>query len=167
MTPQRLHQIKKEIRVLGVSAGPKGQSYIIIGIVFRGNLWLDGVLRKRSEDHDLTDDLIEMVRSSPHAGQIRVIILSQETLQAEAIIDPNRLNIETGKPVILLEKPLMSGVSTFTWRNGGDSVKFSIFGLSRWSAEEVLKASTRAGVVPEALKVATLTLSALSEGKQT
>jgi len=167
LTPQILRQIKKEIRVLGVSVGLEGQSYIIIGIVFRGSLWLDGVLRRRSEDPDLTDDLIDMILSSPHAGQIRVIILSHETLQAGAIIDPNQLNIKTKKPVIFLEEPMISSGSTFTWRNDGDIVKFSIFGLSRWAAEEVLKVSTRVGLIPEALKIATLTLSALLEGKQT
>jgi endonuclease V-like protein UPF0215 family len=167
LTQKRLHQIKKEIRVLGVSAGPEIHGYIIIGIVFRGSLWLDGVLRRRSEDPDLTDDLIDMIRSSPHSGQIRVIILSRGSLQSGVIVDPNRLNIETEKPVIFLEEPPAISGSTFTWRNGGDSIKFSIFGLSRWAAEEVLKVSTRAGVVPEVLKIATLILSALLESKQT
>jgi endonuclease V-like protein UPF0215 family len=166
LTQKRLHQIKKEIRVLGVSAGPEIHGYIIIGIVFRGSLWLDGVLRRRSEDPDLTDDLIDMIRSSPHSGQIRVIILSRGSLQSGVIVDPNRLNIETEKPVIFLEPPT-SNELTFTWRNGGDFIKFSVFGLSRWAAEEVLKVSTRAGVVPEVLKIATLILSALLESKQT
>jgi len=49
---KRLRQIKKEIRVIGVAAKCDAGGITIIGVVFRGNLWLDGVLRTRSVGAD-------------------------------------------------------------------------------------------------------------------
>jgi len=155
---KRLRQIKKEIRVIGVAAKCDAGGITIIGVVFRGSLWLDGVLKTRSVGADITEPIAEMLRRSPHSGQVRVILLTRASLPVEAKISKDKLSVKVGKPVIFLgdgDEPI------YTWRNGDKQVVFSAAGLSRWSAESVLKASTREGVTPEAFRVADLILSSL------
>lgn len=162
MPPQRLHQIKREIRVLGVAARQDSGGFTIIGVVYRGNLWLDGVLRAHSEEADITDALAEMLVDSPHSGQVRVIIISRENLPGEVRVSPEELSTKTGKTVILLGD---TGETSYIWSNGDENATFSAAGLSRWSAEGVLRASTREGVTPEALRVAALTLRAIQRAR--
>ena len=161
MTPQRIRQIKREIRVLGVAARRDPGRFTIVGVVYRGSLWLDGVLKAHSEGDDITGTIAEMLTRSPHSGQVRVILLSHANLPAEAKISTAELYAKTGKPVILLGS---TEGTILTWKNRGEKTVFSAEGLSRWSAEGVLKTSTREGATPEALRVAALTLSALPEG---
>ncbi|HIH88078.1 TPA: DUF99 family protein [Candidatus Bathyarchaeota archaeon] len=160
MAPQRLRQIKREIRVLGVAVGRNQTGSTIVGAVYRGSLWLDGVLRAHNQDTDATQAIADMIADSPHAGQIRVILLSRDRLDGATVSTPE-LHAKTGKPVIMLGE---NRGTTFMWKNGGEDVAFSAEGLGRWSAEGVLKASTREGVTPEALRVAALTLSAIHGG---
>ena len=160
MAPQRLRQIKREIRVLGVAARCNSGGYAIIGAVYRGNLWLDGVMRTCSVEKDITEPIVKMLADSPHSGQVRVILLSRENLSTEIHVSKEELSAKTGRPVILLGN---AAGTTFTWRSGDKKVSFSAVGLSHWSAEGVLRASTREGVTPEALRIAALTLSALPE----
>ena len=160
MASQRLRHIKKEIRVLGVAARHSSRGYTIVGVIYRGNLWLDGVLKAHSEEADITDTLVHMLVDSPHLGQVRVIIMSGENLPTGVSVSTRELSAKTGKPVILMNDTVEA---TFTWHKGDQKATFSAVGLSRWSAEEVLKASTHEGVTPEALRLAALTLSALPE----
>jgi endonuclease V-like protein UPF0215 family len=159
MIPQRLRQVKREIRVLGVAAGRDTKGYTIVGIIFRGNLWLDGVLGAHSNSDDLTTATAEMLSHSPHSGQVRVILLCRLNLPPEARVDASELYVKTGKPVILLGEGA-SGV----WKNEGMDTPYTAEGLSRWTAEAVLRSSTRECATPEALRVASLTLSGLVRG---
>jgi endonuclease V-like protein UPF0215 family len=159
LATQRLRQIKREIRVLGVAAGHGRNGFMIVGAVYRGNLWLDGILKAHSESGDITPAIVNMLTNSPHSGQVRVIILSHDNLPAGATISPAALYAGTGKPVIILGDP-----ERFKWKKGGEETSFSAEGLGRWSAEGALNASTRGGTTPEALRVAALTLSALLDG---
>jgi endonuclease V-like protein UPF0215 family len=160
MTPERLRQIKKEIRVLGVAARRSSGGYNIIGIVYRGSLWLDGVMRIRSVEKDITDPIVEMLTSSPHYGQVRVILLSRENLPLDISVSTEELSTKTERPIIFLGNSIGK---KFIWRSDEEELSFSSVGLSRWSAESVLRKTTRHGVTPEALRLAALTLSALTE----
>ena len=161
MATQRLRQIKKEIRILGIAAGPNPRGFNIIGVVYRGALWLDGVLGAYSKDNDLTQAIVDMINGSPQSGQIRVILLSEANMPDGIHVSMEALYAKTGKPVIFLGG---MGESTFFWRKGEEKVAFSVIGLGRWSAESTLKASTNEGVIPEALRVAAVTLAALRGG---
>ncbi len=157
MTPQRIRQVKREIRVLGVAARRVVKGYIIIGIVYRGNLWLDGALLAHSDSDDLTIATADMLAGSTHSRQVRVILLSRHNLPSEASIDASELYAKTGKPVIILGNGTL-----WVWKTGGKEIPYTAEGLDRWTAEAVLRASTRECVTPEALRVAALTLSALA-----
>ena len=160
MVSQRLRQIKREIRVLGVAAKGSSKNYTIVGVVYRGNLWLDGVLTTYSNKADITDTLAQMLVNSPHYGQVRVILLSRENLPTEVSVSAEELSTKTGKPVVLLGDTVEP---TSTWNNGDEKATFLAVGLSIWSAEGILRMSTREGVTPEALRLAALALSALPD----
>lgn len=124
-----------------------------MGAVFRGCLWLDGAMCGRGES--LENAITETFGKSPHAGQVRVILLSRANLPEDAEISLEDLSTKAKKPVIML------GEGELTLKVGGERVKFSAAGLGRWSAEGVLKTATREGTIPEALRVAGVILSGL------
>ncbi len=77
--------------------------------------------------------MAEVNRHSNHHPQIRVILFHRDLLNDGAEIDPHRLSLETGKPVITL-------------------------GLRppRKTARRILKITSRTGVYSEVLRVAGL-----------
>jgi endonuclease V-like protein UPF0215 family len=73
--------IKKETRILGLAAASVRQKHIpAIGIVFRGSLWLDGILTCwiRVEEPDWTAELANTIVRSSHYSQIHAVILQKK-----------------------------------------------------------------------------------------
>jgi len=112
--------IKPEIRVLGVDDCPfiphiKGQ-VPVIGVVFRGGYWLDGVLHTKIavDGFDATEKIVSMITSSPHYKQLRVIMLNGVTFAGFNIVNIKTLNAATKLPVITVtrEKPDLAKKST-------------------------------------------------------
>src|SRR4030066_752462 len=74
--------VKPEIRVLGVDDGgfvPRSQDQVlVVGVVFRGGYWLDGVMHTKIivGGFDATQKISGMVIGSSHSAQLRVIILN-------------------------------------------------------------------------------------------
>jgi endonuclease V-like protein UPF0215 family len=159
MSTPRLREIKKEIRVLGLAAWSDSSTgtYETVGVLFRGNRWLDGVLRARSSTHDVTEDVVDMIRNSNHHPQIRVILLHNELLTDSSQIDSHRLSKKTERPVIAMgfEETLQEiqdeGDSTHPAASSAISI-----GINEETAKKVLSASTRTENYPEALRVAKL-----------
>ncbi|MEA1924800.1 MAG: DUF99 family protein, partial [Candidatus Altiarchaeota archaeon] len=66
----KFYSIKDEVRILGVDDAPfslqEDEETYIVGTVFRGGNWLDGVLRSEVavDGIDSTDKLAEMVNGS-------------------------------------------------------------------------------------------------------
>lgn len=100
----RLH-IKSEIRVLGIDdSALLSDRIMIVGAVFRGGDWLDGVLRSEitRDGMDGTDTIIQMIKPSKHFVQLRVIMLDGITFGGFNPIDIVKLNEETGLPVVAI-----------------------------------------------------------------
>ncbi len=154
MSPQSIRQVKREIRVLGVAARRDSAGFLVVGVVYRGGLWLDGVMRIRSGG-TLPEAIAGMLAGSPHSGQVRVLLLSRANLPADAEVSIEELSTGTGRPVIML------GEGEYSFRSGAEKTPYSAAGVSRWSAEAILKTTTREGAIPEALRVAELAISAL------
>ena len=167
MQPIRIRQVKKEIRVLGVAAAVHDGSTRVVGVVFRGARWLDGVLSATSKDADLTRMIVEMINGSPHRKQVRVMMFQAEMIPKGVKIDTIKISSETSKPVIILGAKGLGGVQAdpntgyFTWGKGADAVEVAYLGLRERDAEAVLRVSTREGSTPEALRVAGLILGAI------
>ena len=104
--------VKKEIRILGVDDSPfdkfKDKKTALIGVVFRGGIYLEGVLKKEVEvdGDDATSGIIEMVKSTRHRGHLRVLMLSGITFGGLNIVDIENLNRETALPVIIVTRRL-------------------------------------------------------------
>jgi endonuclease V-like protein UPF0215 family len=172
MAVTRLRRVKREIRVLGLASKPRSKGHTVIGIVYRGALWLDGLLTLHLEEGGAAERIAEMVRESPHHPQIRVILLHDELLEGVKL-DPYRLHLGAERPVIALSrKPRWLGSSKgvyavgFKMELGGCEVHILSIGLRSREAAAVLKVATRSGeTLPEALRVAELVARALPEQK--
>ncbi|WGI17774.1 DUF99 family protein [Methanonatronarchaeum sp. AMET-Sl] len=102
--------IKGEIRVLGVDDGPyqknKNQKTIVVGTVFRGGSWIDGVTRTdiKIDGLDATQKISQMTLNSRHHDQIRVIFLDGITYGGMNTVDIEQLHQKTNKPVIVASR---------------------------------------------------------------
>ena len=112
MVHRTLDVVKPEIRVLGVDDGRfmphTKDEVLVVGVVFRGGYWLDGVMHTVLT----VDELARMVTSSPHYRQLRVIMLNGITFAGFNIVDIKKLNAVAGLPVIAVthKKPNLDKV---------------------------------------------------------
>ncbi len=170
MKEYNLRHVKREIRVLGLAVKPSraDNEFHAVGVVYRGRLWLDGVMRTTARGPEITKDITEMIKSSPHYPQIRVILLDADSVCRAAAVDPVDLSCGTSRPVIAMgfeeaEHPT-EGVSVrrLDLRQGDRSITTLLVGLKGPVATRVLETASRDNKAPEALRVAGLAVSALS-----
>jgi endonuclease V-like protein UPF0215 family len=186
--------IKPEIRVLGVDDGifvPHSKGFApIVGVVFRGGYWLDGVMNTRVEvdGFDATEKIAAMVTSSPHHKQLRVIMLDGVTFAGFNVVDIKKLSEETKLPVIAVTrdrpdfreirkalkklpspakrwKAVVDAGEIFevNTRSKKERVYMEISGIVEEDAREILKLTSTRSSVPEALRVAHLVASGISK----
>lgn len=194
MTCRKFRVIKPEIRVLGVDDGvfiPHSSSLVaVVGVVFRGGHWLDGVMHTKVEvdGFDATEKISSMIIKSPHYKQLRVIMLNGVTFAGFNIINIRTLNAETKLPVIAVtrEKPDFAEIrkalknlsrSEERWRlirDTGDilevptrsideKVYMQISGVLEEDAMKILQLTSTRSIIPEALRVAHLIASGISD----
>ena len=97
--------IKPEIRILAIDdSALLGERIMIVGVVFRGGEWMDGVLRSEitRDGMDATDVIAEMATATRHYPQIRVIMLDGVTYGGFNVVDITELQRRTGLPVIVV-----------------------------------------------------------------
>lgn len=196
MNPKRFRCIKPEIRVLGIDDGvflPRTEGTVdVVGVVYRGGYWLDGVMRTEVEidGMDATEKLASMIKSSPHYKQLRVVMLNGITLAGFNVVDIEQLFKEVDLPVITVarEKPNLAEIKMALenlpehekrWqaiKNAGELIKvlmgnneavyMQIAGISRSDAEKILKKTSTRSNIPEALRVAHIIASGLTQVKE-
>ena len=194
MACKKFRVIKPEIRVLGVDDGafkPRTRGFVpVVGVVFRGGYWLDGVMQTkvRVDGFEATNKIASMVLDSPHYKQLRVVILDGITFAGFNIVDIKRLNAKTELPVIAVtrEKPNFSEVrealenlpkSEERWKavlNAGEvfevpvrvgrkeKVYMQISGINKEDARKILQLTSTRSNIPEALRVAHIIASGIS-----
>ncbi len=189
--------VKPEIRVLGVDDGvfvPHTKGVVdVVGVVYRGGSWLDGVMRTEVEvdGTDATEKLASMIRSSPHYDQLRVVVLNGVTLAGFNVVDIKELFRKVGLPVIAVtrEKPDFEEIKKALenlpehekrWkamkeagkivevctREAEEPVYMQVAGVLEKDAEKILKSTSTRSNVPEALRVAHIIASGLTRIKQ-
>lgn len=97
--------IKPEIRILGIDdSALLSEKIMIIGTVFRGGEWMDGLLRAeiQRDGVDATETITWMVKGSRHYKQLRVILLDGITYGGFNVVDIEQLYRKTGLPVIVV-----------------------------------------------------------------
>jgi len=185
--------IKPEIRVLGVDDGvftPRVEALVpVVGVVFRGGYWLDGVMHTKIavDGFDATDKISSMITNSPHYKQLRVVMLNGITFAGFNIVDMKTLNAETRLPVIAVthEKPnlaeirkalehlsnsgerwsavLSAGeISEVSTRREQEKIYMQTAGLSVDDAQKIVLLTSTCSNIPEALRVAHLIASGIS-----
>lgn len=168
MTLFRIREVKREIRVLGVAARRSTHKrHTVAGVIFRGGLYLDGVLRAESESRDITSDVVEMIVSSPHHPQVRVILLDGELLDG-ATADLAILSEVASRPVIAFNPtgmvvPQEGAVERFEMDLNEGPVPVLSLGIDRAVAERIVSRVSKRRGVPEALRIACLLVSAVDK----
>ncbi|RLI47413.1 hypothetical protein DRO69_00590 [Candidatus Bathyarchaeota archaeon] len=193
----RFRSVKPEIRVLGVDDGvfvPHTKGMVdVVGVVYRGGYWLDGVMRTEVEvdGTDATEKIAAMIKRSPHYDQLRVVVLNGVTLAGFNVVDIKKLFKMIGLPVIAVtrDKPNFEEIKAALenlpeaerrWkamenagkivevytREGEEPVYMQIAGVSEKDAEKILKSTSTRSNVPEALRVAHIIASGLARKKQ-
>jgi endonuclease V-like protein UPF0215 family len=188
--PQKSFRIvKPEIRVVGVDDGPftPHVGYApIVGVVFRGGYWLDGVMssRVKADGFDAANRIAAMIVGSPHYRQLRVIMLDGVTFGGFNVVDIRKLNDLTDLPVIVVtrDRPdfdeiraaveklprsgerwgaVKSAGQVFEVETGrkGERVYMETCGVSESDARKIVRITSTRSSMPEALRVAHLIAS--------
>jgi endonuclease V-like protein UPF0215 family len=190
-----MRNIKPEIRIIGFDDAPfiprsKGKA-IVIGVVFRGGSFIDGVLRTEVtiDGMNATKVLINKINKSKHKDQLQVIMLKGVTIAGFNLVDIKELNRETHLPVIVVsrKKPNMEKIKK-ALRNFKDfrkkwecikhagkindlkieknkNICFQFSGLKKEQAEEIILLTCTRSLIPEPLRVAHLIASGLVKGE--
>jgi len=194
----KIRAVKPEIRVLGIDDGffvpHSGDLVDVIGVVFRGGYWLDGVMRTRVrvDGMDATEKLADMITDSSHYDQLRVVVLNGVTLAGFNVVDIHELYEKVKLPVIAVtrDEPDFDDIrkalrnlpeSERRWRaieragrmfrvrtrEGEEPVYAHAVGLSEEDAKRILRSTSTRSNIPEALRVAHLIASGLGgQGKR-
>jgi endonuclease V-like protein UPF0215 family len=186
--------VKEEIRILGIDDGPftkDDKEVIVIGVVYRGGEFIDGLLRTFVEIDglDATEKLAKMINSSRHKQQLKVIMLDGITLGGFNIVDVKKLYSETKIPIIVINRkvPDLKSIKTALEKNFEDFEKrwkmilnagkikelrlekFSLYyqnvGLEDEEAEEIILTSMKHAQIPEPLRVAHLIATGIVKGE--
>ncbi|MFQ5758199.1 MAG: DUF99 family protein [Candidatus Bathyarchaeia archaeon] len=193
----KIRYVKPEIRILGIDDGvfqPHTKGVVdVVGVVFRGGYWLDGVMRTEVEidGMDATEKIASMIMDSPHYDQLRVVVLNGVTVAGFNVVDLKELFNKIGLPVIAVtrEKPDFEEIrkalenlpeSGKRWeamknagklievqtRNAEEPLYMQIVGISEEDAKRILKKTSTRSNVPEALRVAHIIASGLMRSEE-
>jgi len=193
MKAGKIRSIKPEIRIVGIDDGffvPHTHELCdVIGVVFRGGYWLDGVMRTQIEidGMDATEKIASMIARSPHYKQLRVIMLDGVTFAGFNVVDTVRLLDITGLPVIAVtrERPNFNEIrralknlsfAEERWKSiekmdkivkvlsklGKEAIFMQVTGIEIDVAKKIVKNTATRSNVPEALRVAHLIASGLT-----
>lgn len=99
--------MKKETRVIGIDDSPfkfKRGNTLIIGTIFRGGNFLDGILttKVKIDGNNSTSKLVRMINSCKFKPQLQCIFLDGIALGGFNVVDINKLSKSTGIPVIVI-----------------------------------------------------------------
>ncbi len=184
--------MKREIRIVGIDDMPfsfKDKKTSIVGAVMRGGIYLEGVLKGAVtiDGRDSTEAIINMVKKSRHAGQLKIIMIDGVALGGFNVVDGNQIFEETGLPVITVtrDKPDMKKIEEALkkhfddWKermeiiNKGElheiklqyTIYSKFFGISTNEGKEIIKLATIRGAIPEPIRVAHLIATGIKKGE--
>ena len=177
--------IKSEIRILGIDDGKfvphtSGRA-IVVGVVFRGGSWLDGVIHTNVgiDGLDATEQIASMITSSSHYKQLRLVMLNGITFAGFNVIGIEKL------PIIALtrDKPDLASIRSALnnlpeteerWKmilaageiyeasSRGKKIYMGLAGISKTDAQEIIDLTSTRASFPEPLRVAHLVASGVS-----
>ena len=159
--------IKKEARILGLSAARKDHRILVVGVVFRGALWLDGVTSCAIENGtNQNSELSRAIKQSKQHSQLHAIILKEQLVPGWKV-NITDLARRVKLPVIATTNRHISsapekskgtrGIQRYGIVINGRQFLVLAVGLSRANAEQVFTVGcTPTSRIPEAVRVANL-----------
>ena len=180
--------MKKEIRVIGIDDSPfkfKKGNTLVIGTIFRGGNFMDGVLttKVKVDGDNSTSKLIKMINDCKFKPQLQCILLDGIALGGFNVIDIHKLNKKTKIPVVVVIRvmPDIEKIKkTLTHIDKKDKIKLiekaghvykidriycQIAGLSIERAKSILKITSTHSLIPEPIRIAHLIASGVAFGE--
>jgi len=194
----KFYKIKDEIRILGIDDSPfnfhKDKRVMLIGTIFRGGSWLDGILKSeiKVDGTDATEKIIEMIRKTKHKD-LRVIMLDGLTFGGFNLVDIEEIFKKTKLPVIVIIrqmpdferiitvlKEINKNKEDYEFRlkcikkagkpkkvetKKGKFIYIQYIGIKFEDAKEIVKLSSTRSLIPEPIRVAHLIASGIVLGE--
>lgn len=181
--------MRKEIRIIGVDDGPfnkfKDKEVLIVGTLFRGGNFMDGVLSTKAkvDGTDSTDKIAQMINKSKFKPQIRAIFLNGIAVGGFNVIDVKKLNKKTKRPVIVVIRSYPDLKKIFSVLDKLDMKKqkkiiedlpkptkvgkiyIQHIGTTLENAKEMLKITCTHSFIPEPIRVAHLIAAGIVKGE--
>ena len=166
--------LKRETRTLGLSDTTIRDRTIVIGVVFRGSLWLDGVVTANlnTASHDYDREISRAIKSSKQHPQLYAIIISHH-LSLNRKISTRDLAKRLTLPVIAIAGsaggsrtgPPLRAPKTFGIVVDGKHLEVTAAGVGRAECQRLYEIGcTRGSKTPEAVRVADLMAEQLGRG---
>ncbi|ASJ06079.1 endonuclease dU [Thermococcus pacificus] len=192
-----IRKVKPQIRVVGFDDGTfsfssklNRERTVLIGVVMKGSQEVVGVLSRwiTVDGRDATDAMIDAVLSS-RFKDLRVILLKGITYAGFNVVDVERLYRETGLPVVVVvrKKPDLVAMENALRKHFPDAKErvellrkappllelipgklyIQAVGLDEETAREIVRVTTKTGLIPEPLRLAHMIASAVMTGEST
>lgn len=191
--PARFYAIKDEVRILGFDDGPfkRGdRETLVVGTVFRGGRWMDGVLSTKVlvDGLDATDKLVSLIKKC-RFKDVRVVMIDGIAFGGFNVVDIHGLYDETGLPVIVVTRdmPDFNGIRAALKHLGESDLRWSLIqkageprpvetkkgkyvyiqaaGIGFADAEAIVKVSATRSLIPEPIRVAHLVAQGIVSGQ--
>ncbi|WP_297498962.1 DUF99 family protein [Thermococcus sp.] len=190
-----IRKVKPQIRVVGFDDGTFSFSSkltrdktVLIGVVMKGSQEVVGVLARwiTVDGTDVTEAMVDALRSS-RFKDLRVILLKGITYAGFNVVDVERLHSETGLPVIVVvrKRPDVEAMEKALRKHFPDAenriellrkapplveviperLYIQAVGADYEKAGEIVRVTTRTGLIPEPLRLAHMIASAVMTGE--
>ena len=192
-----IRKVKPEIRVVGFDDGTfsfsqklSREKTLLVGVVMKGSGEVVGVLSRwiTVDGTDATDAMIDAVLNS-RFKDLRVILLKGITYAGFNVVDVERLNRETGLPVLVVvrKRPNLEAMEVALRKHFDDAegriellrkapqlvelipgkLYVQFLGIDERTAAEIVRTTTKTGLIPEPLRLAHMIASAIMTGEST
>ena len=188
-------RIKKEIRILGIDDSNftrEDRDVLVVGALLRGGYWIDGVLSThvQRDGLDATEKIVNMILKARYKD-LRAIMLKGVTIAGFNLIDIEKLNRDTGLPVVVVMRKMpdiesiekaLTNLDFLEKRveiikKAGEIYKgtvqeksdifFQFKGIEKEDARELIRISSMHSNIPEPLRVAHIIATGVVRGEST
>lgn len=141
-----------------------GKGVAVVGVVFRGSLWLDGafvsILKNAREPER---DLAQAIKNCKQYSQLHALILSKEKNTRRNHINDRELYRRIKLPVITVHRTRPRKIrNMFQIQAGREQILVGLVGITPERAQEIFEVTrTAKRWIPEPLRVAELIASSI------
>ena len=189
-----MKHLKKGIRVIGFDDGPfkhrQKEDALLVGVMIQVKEYVDGVISANIavDGLDVTEKIISLVNRPKYINQVQLIILNSIAFAGFNLADIQKINEETGKPVIAVVrkrpdtdkfKKAAARLPDFERRLriieragevnmadlDGKTLYFQSAGITYEDAVMMLKKTRKRSAIPEAVRIAHIIASGIVDGE--